>query len=295
MIAPMATNAQLDDFRPTVSKCGLQILREALGLSKSTDPSPWSGSLLLSIDFEKTDNIKSGFTTSEECQVGVATLDTRDLQKNSLSPSKHLIQTYNYVSGSYQYINKVSKKFLFGKSLVVNSANILKTLQSIIPQHQTRRIIMISHGAQNELAMLHALGYKFSTNIYVVDTFLVAKETFGYCEYSLNELLCRTQCPFNNLHTGGNDAHFTLKACLLLALYKYENNESTEALTSCLTEIATSNIPYRADPEVKAARKKEKRLERSRKHQAKSWSVQEQDQLRAERAAKKAALERNAL
>ncbi|KAI1430283.1 hypothetical protein F5Y12DRAFT_14776 [Xylaria sp. FL1777] len=118
---------------------------------------------------------------------------------------------------------------------------------------------MISHGAQNELAMLHALGYKFSTNIYIVDTFLVAKEAFGYCEYSLNELFCRTQCPFNNLHTGGNDAHFTLKACLLLALYKSENNENTETLTNYLRVIATSNIPYRADPQVKAARKKGQR------------------------------------
>ncbi|KAI1124179.1 hypothetical protein F5Y10DRAFT_250094 [Nemania abortiva] len=140
--------------------------------------------------------------------------------------------------------------------------------------------------------MLRALGYKFSTSIYIVGTFLVAKEAFGYCEYSLIELLRRLQCPFNNLHVGGNDAHFTLRACLLLVLYKYEN---TEALASYLTEIATSDIPYRADPEIRAAQRKEKRLQRSRKHQAKSWSIQEQDQLRAERAAKRAALERNAL
>lgn len=77
---------------------------------------------------------------------------------------------------------------------------------------------MISHGAHNKIAMLQALGFRFSTNIYVVDTFLIAQEVFGFCQYSLIDLLRRVRCPYNKLHVGGNDAHFTLRAFLLLAL-----------------------------------------------------------------------------
>lgn len=66
-------------------------------------------------------------------------------------------------------------------------------------------------------------------------------------------------------------------------------------LADYLSEIANSDIPYRADPEVKAARKKEKQQARSRKHQSKRWSMGKQDQIRAEGAANKAARERNAL
>lgn len=214
---PMVTNAQVNDFQPTISKCGLHILREALSLSKSIDHSPWSSSLLLSIDFEGNNNIRSGFTTGEECQMGIATLDTRDLQKDSLSPSKDLIKTYNYVSGSSQYINQVSNKFLFEKSVIISSANILKTIQSITSQHLNCPIIMISHGAQSELGMLRALGYRFPANLYFVDTYRVTNEVLGYCQYSLYELLRRVQCPCKNMHSGGNAAHFTLKASLLLA------------------------------------------------------------------------------
>ncbi|KAI1192673.1 hypothetical protein F5X97DRAFT_337379 [Nemania serpens] len=290
----MITKPQHDNFRPTVSKCGLQILREALGLSKSTAPSPWSNSLLVSIDFEMTDNIMSRFTKGEECQVGLAKLDTRDLQRASLPPYRRLVKTDNYVSGSYQYVTKASKEFLFGKPSFVTPAKILKTIQAAIPQNQDRRIVMVSHGAWNEILMLGALGYKFARNIYFVDTFHVAQEAFGYCEYSLGDLLRRVECPHGGLHNGGNDANFTLRACLLLALHNYEEDEDTVTLARYLSEIATSDIPHRVDPEVRAAQRKEKRLAKSRKHQARSWSIEQQDQIRAERAAKKAALERNA-
>ncbi|KAJ3561605.1 hypothetical protein NPX13_g8880 [Xylaria arbuscula] len=212
----MAINAQLNKSRQTIPRCGLQILREALGLSKSTHPSIWTDSFLMAIDFENNDNIRSGFARGKECQVGVATLDTRDLQKGYLSLAKD-IKTLNYISGSKQYIKKVSEKCLFAETLVVKPANFLKTIQQIIPQDQNRRVIIISHGAQNELTLLQALGYKFSKNMYVFDTFLVAKEAFGY-GYSLSELLRRVRCPYDNLHNAGNDAYFTLRASLILAL-----------------------------------------------------------------------------
>ncbi|KAI1161967.1 hypothetical protein F5B18DRAFT_413736 [Nemania serpens] len=112
-IAPTATHAQLDNFRPAISKCGLQILREALGLSTSTDPSPWSKSLLLSIDFEMTDNIMSGFATGEECQVGIATLDTRDLQND---PYYRLTILSKRIT-TFQDLTNISIKFQINFSL----------------------------------------------------------------------------------------------------------------------------------------------------------------------------------
>ncbi|KAI1367787.1 hypothetical protein F5Y08DRAFT_348581 [Xylaria arbuscula] len=213
----MAINAQLNKSRQIIPRCGLQILREALGLSKSTDPSPWSNSFLVSLDFENTNNIRRGFARGKEYQMGVATLDTRALQKGSLSLTED-VKTLNYVSGSEQYISKVFNKCLFTGCLVVKPAKILETVQQIIPQDRNRRVIIISHGAQNELTILQVLGYKFSKNIYAFDSFLAAKEKFG-CGYSLSELLRRVRCPYDNLHVAGNDAFFTLRASLLLALY----------------------------------------------------------------------------
>ncbi|KAK5627552.1 hypothetical protein RRF57_003267 [Xylaria bambusicola] len=253
-IAPVSTKAQLNNLPPTKSKGGLQIVQEALGLSNATYPSLWSRSLLLSIDFEHLDNIRSGFTKGGNCQVGIATLDTSNLQKDLLPPPNNLIETYNYVSGSNQYIKKVIPKFIFGESLVVNSASILKMIELIIPQHQNRRIIIVSHGIQNELMALHALGYRFSANMHAVCSHRLAVETLGL-QCALGKLLRWVGCPYHSLHIGGNDAHFTLKACLLLALHNNHDTEDTTSLAGYLKGVATSDVPHQSQPEVQTGRR----------------------------------------
>jgi hypothetical protein len=51
--------------------------------------------------------------------------------------------------------------------------------------------------------------------------------------------------------------------------------------------ISTEPIPYRVDPEIRAAMKKEKRTAKSRKQQPKFWSIDKQNEIRAERAARR--------
>jgi hypothetical protein len=56
-----------------------------------------------------------------------------------------------------------------------------------------------------------------------------------------------------------------------------------------LEKMAYATIPFRVDPEVAAARKKAKRLAKSRKHQSKLWDAELQEQIRAERASRRLA------
>ncbi|KAI0456694.1 hypothetical protein F5B21DRAFT_466465 [Xylaria acuta] len=53
----------------------------------------------------------------------------RDLQKDL--PPKNTIKTYNFVTGSQSYIGKASRRFLFGKSSVIDPAHLLTNIQSI--------------------------------------------------------------------------------------------------------------------------------------------------------------------
>ncbi|KAI1120394.1 Polynucleotidyl transferase [Nemania abortiva] len=274
----MDCRSPLKNHRPVVSQSGLQILRRALQ----------SDSILISIDFENTINIRRGFTTSNDCQAGLAILDTRDLQ-HKYRPPEDLITTHNFVTGSPFYVSKAAPRFLFGESSVIKPANLLTNIQSIIPQD--RDVVLLGYAVQNDIKALHGLGFDFSrftSTFVIVDTCRVAGEVFGAWRGALGDLLLRIHCPFKKLHSGGNDANFTLRASLLLATREY--NEMDNATSNYLQQISTSPISCLENLEnlkAAAARKKEKKRERRRKRQAKPRTIEQQTRLRAERAAKK--------
>ncbi|KAI1502918.1 hypothetical protein F5X99DRAFT_377950 [Biscogniauxia marginata] len=78
-----------------------------------------------------------------------------------------------------------------------------------------------------------------------------------------------------------------LRASLLLVARSCKNQ--SHGMLTVLNQVATSSIPYRIDHELKAARKREEKRERSRKYQSQSWDLEKQNQIRAERAARKKA------
>lgn len=271
--------------RRLVSKHGLQILHRALGLdSTGSERSTGPGTVLVSIDFEKTGNLMAGFSQSDDSQVGIAILHIKDLFAPQLK--KKIITTYNLVTGSPPYIASASKKYLFGQSRILKPAGILQRIQKIIPRD--RHIILVGHNVRVELAVLNRLGFDLSSlDAEIIDTASITNEVFGGPGYSLREVLTSLNCPFNNLHSGGNDAHFTLRASLLLAAQGCTDQDHPKIST--LRRIAFREIPYRVDPEVKAANEREKRAARSRKQQSKSWSIEKQNEIRAERAARRMA------
>lgn len=254
---------------PSICKHGLQILQESL---KSCD------AVIVAIDFESTANLLNGFRDSEDSQVGLATLDTRNPRE---------IKTYNLITGSLRYTTNAARKFLFGRSLIVEPGRLLQHINSIMPKD--RNIIFLGYSIIVELRILGALGFRFSGVSEVLDTMRIAIEVFGFWDGSLGELLGSLQCRFSQLHCGGNDAYFTLRAALALAA---RGNLDDGTLLNTLEPLLTKPIPNRLDPQVKAEKKKEKRRQRSRKHQSKSWTAEEQDQIRAERAAKRAEIKK---
>ncbi|KAK8035320.1 hypothetical protein PG993_010315 [Apiospora rasikravindrae] len=150
--------------RPSVSKNGLQTLREALGLinGQLSDSTAWSDSVLIAIDFENTGSIRDGFLSSTDCQVGLAILDFRDLRRD-IRRLGRLIKTHNFVTGSPSYIKRASTKFIFGKSIVIKKpVGILKRIESVIPRD--RHVILVGHSVRNELEMLRILGFKFESS-----------------------------------------------------------------------------------------------------------------------------------
>ncbi|VUC31873.1 unnamed protein product [Clonostachys rosea] len=244
---------------------GLHILSEALGLEGDQPDS--TRPILLAIDFGQTKNLMNGFSGSECCQ--------------------ELISTYNLISGPSSYTSVVSKRVLFGTTEIIKPAEILHNIQALIPGD--RNIILIGHGVQVELKILVKLGFTFSSRISsIIDTRGLAGEVFGTARYSLKSLLKSLRCRACRLHTGGNDAHFTLRASLLLAARNFPDRE--HPTIRILRDIALEPVPHLVEAEAIAARNKEKKIAHlnSAKYQAQFRTAEQRAEIRAERAARKA-------
>ncbi|KAK7212700.1 hypothetical protein V2G26_019878 [Clonostachys chloroleuca] len=262
-----------------ISKSGLRVLQEALGLDGPHSTCP----ILLAMDFEHTQNFMNGFPHNETGQVSLATLDTRRLHT---SPLEELISTHSLVSGFSSYISKVSNRVIFGETTVVKPAEILQKIQSLIPSD--REIILIGHGVRAELGILETLGFTFSRICSIIDTPDVAREVLGSPNYKLKKLLKTLGCPRDWLHTAGNDAHFTLRAELLLVARDFPDHD--HPTIDILRSIAMEPLAHQVRAEARAATREERKIARlnSRKYQSQFWTDEQKAELRAQRAAKKA-------
>ena len=140
----------------------------------------------------------------------------------------------------------------------------------------------MGHDIRNDLRVLDLLDFNFSNfDITTLDT-----QAMSYGSPILRRLLLTLGCPFTKLHCGGNDANFTLKALLLLAVGDCITQPGTERRLATMKEICLNPLSHhvrlqteitevlnfsRTDPQIKALKKKAKRLQRSRKHQSKLW------------------------
>lgn len=233
--------------------------------------------VFVAIDFENAQSVWRGTSSKKGCQVGVAVLDARQLEKRHLAAAsscldeeqndnhqeeaEELITTYNFAAGPVKYCerDKVKNSFLFGKTIFIDSSDMLEKIESCIPQN--RRIILVSHGLDNDLRALETLKFKFRVSI---DTFIIARQMFPpNSDKKLRGILQRLKCPYVGLHCAGNDANFTLRAMLLLAARACQQ---THLETSrFLATIATTSSYYIGQQEH--AKVKERELKRKEKEE----------------------------
>lgn len=93
-----------------------------------------------------------------------------------------------------------------------------------------RDIVLTGHGIGVDLQTLHHLGIDLCTSIVgALNTGQIASRApFPFSPPPrLWHLLTTLQCPFEKLHSAGNNAHFTIRALLLLAAKSYEASVAT--------------------------------------------------------------------
>ena len=269
----------------TISDNNLQLSQESLGLKPSKSP-VLDKPVFIAIDLEYLSNFKQDSSQNLNSQVGVAILDSRSLIS---SPPQTAISTYNFVTGSTSYCAATAKKYLFDKTITIHQRDILFNLESFIPR--TRNIILVGHDIRNDLQVLQLLDFDLHTSIGgILDLGKIASKLLPNIRITLSSILTELRCPFQNLHTAGNDAYFTLRALLLLAIRDYPEKEvdrNCQEILSALKVITNVSTPRKSNPQLKNIKKKQRRFQKNRKHQSKSWDIETQEQIRAERAARR--------
>jgi hypothetical protein len=279
------------DYPRAFVKADSRPLQELFGLAARSG----CNVMFIAIDFENIANIQEDLSQNVNSEVGVAVLDAEDFYSVS---SAELISTYNFASRCSDYQERARKRFLFGESVAITQNDILKSIESLIPRD--RQVVFVGHDIRNDLRALDMLDFDFSKfNITTLDT-----QAMSHGSPTHRRLLLTLGCPFTKLHCGGNDANFTLKALLLLAVRDCVTQPGIERRLADMKRVALSPLPHhirlqteiaeipsfsRTDHHTRKLEKKAKRLQRSRKYQSKLWNSEMQGKIRAERAVKRPA------
>lgn len=249
--------------------------------------------LLVGIDFD-TNQGYDQIAPDPQLHVGISVLDTRrlhNLTNHDLSTSDPLIRSYQFTVGDSKYCQKASEIFFFGESRPIQLSEIQEKIHEVTAE---RDFAYVFHGAYRDLKMFHNLGIDFaplsgftstrdsasSRLLYLFDTNKVAQWPLQLSYRLSLAKLCETLgIPSGNLHAAGNDAHFALRALLMLAVKDAERLQElydgdvsrSQALLQKLGDIAQAPRPPSRN-EIEQAlveRKREKDARRQARQLAK--------------------------
>ncbi|KAI5859389.1 hypothetical protein GGS23DRAFT_600511 [Durotheca rogersii] len=183
------------------------------------------------VDIEAWEKVPSIVT-----EVGFATLDTRDIIDTPplgrggqgwfpLMNCYHFIIHEHRDKVNYRYVKGCPDSFDFGDSEVVSLSNIREAIQKIIGDPgsgQERPVVMVGHGLGNDLKYLKKVGYDIRRVSHLSDE-VDTQSMFQRLEKSHNGRGLASVCeelgiPGRNFHNAGNDAVYTLRAMVAMAV-----------------------------------------------------------------------------
>lgn len=171
----------------------------------------------LSIDI---DSLQEHDSVIQNLHVGISVLDSESLDTpvastTSMATAKQPVESHHYVVGNPKFARNKANKFLFGNLETIPLSGLKDQLQLLT---LNRNIIIIFHGGHRELWALEALNIHLNP-LYTIDTVKAAQYPLQLSyRCSLEKLLLELEIPFTALHNAGNDAHFVLRAVLMLAV-----------------------------------------------------------------------------
>lgn len=176
-----------------------------------------NGVRFLSIDI---DSLQEDDGAIKNLHVGISVLDSESLKTPvtstaGMATKKQPIESHHYIVGNPKFARGKANRFLFGNPETIPLSGLKDQLEFFT---SNRDIILVFHGGHRELWALRALGIHLNP-LYTIDTVKAAQYPLQLSyRCSLEKLLSELEIPFTALHIAGNDAHFVLRAFLMLAV-----------------------------------------------------------------------------
>lgn len=229
--------------------------------------------LLIAVDIDTFQGYEQ-IASDQQFHIGVSIFDSRSVQASSAilqsdCEPDSMIKSLQFTIGDSPYCRRAANKFLFGQSESILISEVRPRLEHIA---SGRDVVLVLHGVREDLKVLENLGINLHP-IFVIDTVKAAQHPLGLSHrYSLEKLLEALEIPFTNLHAAGNDAHFVLRALLMIVVKDAERQSETPFITSIsktLRCIALAPRPPSAGelaaPYIEARRKEKEELRKRRK------------------------------
>ncbi|EFY86563.1 QDE-2-interacting protein [Metarhizium acridum CQMa 102] len=231
--------------------------------------------LLVAVDVD-TGGGYEVISPGQSFHIGVSIFDTRRLTTQLRDPGA-AITSHQFINTDSRPCKWAAKSFLFGD-----------TERIALPEFTTRfahltagrAYVLVAHGTREEVKFLNNLDPGIASRAaYIVDTVKAAQYPLQlYYRYSIEKLLDEFAIPYANLHAAGNDAHFALKALLMIAVrdgrMAPETAAANEELFRTLDAIAHAPVALPvwiekpADPKPKKTKlgiKVKRRLKKARR------------------------------
>ncbi|KAK4224151.1 good for full DBP5 activity protein 2 [Podospora fimiseda] len=220
---------------------------QMLDLDQPIATKPERSVLFVCIDIEAYE-----FNQDLITEVGISVLDTRKLVGVApglngenwfdLMESRHLRVEDNVWAVNTKFVHGCADRFIFGKTEMVRLRDVPKTITEIInngnfapadfstqsdqavTHGQSRPVVLVFHDASSDIKYLHTAGYDVRSASNVVDV-LDTKHMHQYTartnnNASLENVLRYLDVPYQYLHNAGNDAAYTLRVMVGLAVKK---------------------------------------------------------------------------
>ncbi|KAK2025757.1 hypothetical protein LX32DRAFT_655228 [Colletotrichum zoysiae] len=110
---------------PGITRHGLSVLLEVLGLDYPAWKSPaLRDTVIIAIDFEGTNTIRSGFALEDNSQVGFAILDTKDLRQSHIPEDRNVIFVGHGIVNELHVLRALGFKFELPPSGMLDTSRI---------------------------------------------------------------------------------------------------------------------------------------------------------------------------
>lgn len=217
---------------------------------------------LVAIDI---DELKEQDGIPTQFHMGISIVRTQDLHDQchaSSRPKPSIIRSHHWVVENPVQVLRGNNRLRFWHYQYVPLCHLEKRLKELLGGFGAFPFILVVHGGHRERTVLQKLGIDMKP-IFTVDTLLATRYPLQRrCNLSLSTLLEEFGIPFEkgHLHVAGNDAHFTLRVLLMIAVCDTRRETGKDlACVPVFEAIAQSPLQMPLRCEQKAAIKRRDR------------------------------------